>query len=559
MRIVLVCSVGVFWFVFFSCLGNHDTRAHSPLSSGAINNVSMQTERISTILSFAEDMSRDGYFYDAAYVLEKTLNKLNRIYSTPEIEGNKKLNTIVDSIKSLLDQVRQSSVSSSSTFEPSFKDKLIKISQQKLEGNIIRSRMSLANLVATDVMRNPQGITPANWVKLLREIIELAAYDVAEKFNLAEVVIQQFPDVNQVKASLKLYIAYMKDKGGGAEDNVLAEYLYRNVVESCVLEYVDSEARPGKCTYITDAVTPYAKEVLLGAALPPVANTKARIVPNRYTAITDYFGENLVLESKSHIESLASLPPKEVFWNGYSLLGKPVVFPGLLSGSFQWSLEKLISEVGSQVVSVSSSTDIVPRQWVEDCRTMPVINGFDCDHAAAGNALFFQNRTTVSNFLDGQPDVGKLRDEYIFGPIANDSSILDALDPAFLESYFPSRRYGTFQTNEKILPLFYVGFAGSGTYFHFHQSALNVLLGGTKKWYLLPPRAYYGPGVCDMRTWLNVYYPSLPIRPLEVVQHTGEALYIPAGWVHAVINLEPSFGVAYTLGIEDLRLRRMYR
>ena len=137
-----------------------------------------------------------------------------------------------------------------------------------------------------------------------------------------------------------------------------------------------------------------------------------------------------------------------------------------------------------------------------------------------------------------------------------------------------------------------LGGRGSGTKLHvdpFGTSAWNALLFGAKRWVLLPPdaelpkgwvegpaaeladrcRAHGGAGVCDATVtatatageraaadgtsgasgWFGHLLPryrdaseELPehLRPISCVQRPGEIIYVPAGWHHAVINLEPS-------------------
>jgi hypothetical protein len=100
--------------------------------------------------------------------------------------------------------------------------------------------------------------------------------------------------------------------------------------------------------------------------------------------------------------------------------------------------------------------------------------------------------------------------------------------------------------------LFYIGPEGSGTYFHTHSSALNVLCEGQKLWFLFPPKIHYGPILGSVPEWLIHVRPSLKVQPLQVVQKAGELLYIPTGWSHATINLKDVLGVAIELGVDLL-------
>ena len=106
--------------------------------------------------------------------------------------------------------------------------------------------------------------------------------------------------------------------------------------------------------------------------------------------------------------------------------------------------------------------------------------------------------------------------------------------------------------------LFYHGVAGTGTFCHQHSSAYNAMLWGRKRWFLFPPSAHVGaaepPFVqhapTDMATWLNTTLPSLPTKPAQCVQEPGELLWLPDGFLHCVLNLRESVGVAIEIGPE---------
>uniref|UniRef100_A0A6B2L3R4 JmjC domain-containing protein n=1 Tax=Arcella intermedia TaxID=1963864 RepID=A0A6B2L3R4_9EUKA len=111
---------------------------------------------------------------------------------------------------------------------------------------------------------------------------------------------------------------------------------------------------------------------------------------------------------------------------------------------------------------------------------------------------------------------------------------------------------------------FLMGPARSGTPFHIDPTgtaAWNALLYGQKKWYLYPPDApppgvYYNylenGNIKDFKApsilkWLFDVYPFLSPqqRPIEFVQQTGEMVYVPAGWWHAVVNISETVSVTH--------------
>jgi len=127
--------------------------------------------------------------------------------------------------------------------------------------------------------------------------------------------------------------------------------------------------------------------------------------------------------------------------------------------------------------------------------------------------------------------------------------------------------------NDGANPQLFAGAAGSGSPVHVHRTAANVLAHGRKLWALLPPggaeystrppamwmelamRKHGGP------RWARRLVGSKPqerlgghdggahpgIGMLWCEQRAGDIVVVPDGWGHAVLNLEPSSGVALEL------------
>lgn len=103
----------------------------------------------------------------------------------------------------------------------------------------------------------------------------------------------------------------------------------------------------------------------------------------------------------------------------------------------------------------------------------------------------------------------------------------------------------------------FVGPALSGTLPHNHTYAINALARGRKRWaiYVGTDRAEtqellaenyrdYGSG-SQAKDWFVQEFPKLRsrnIRLWECVQEAGDLVYIPAFFIHAVVNLEPVAG-----------------
>ena len=89
----------------------------------------------------------------------------------------------------------------------------------------------------------------------------------------------------------------------------------------------------------------------------------------------------------------------------------------------------------------------------------------------------------------------------------------------------------------------------SGRYFHQHYAAWNAVVYGRKRWFLVPPQAYFGPKQVDAMTsveWAATHRNE--VRPLECVQTAGTVLFVPEAWWHATINLADTVGIAVEVG-----------
>lgn len=91
---------------------------------------------------------------------------------------------------------------------------------------------------------------------------------------------------------------------------------------------------------------------------------------------------------------------------------------------------------------------------------------------------------------------------------------------------------------------YYLGSNGTGAPNHIHSDAINLVVTGQKKWWVVTPRAAVwsrrhvleyareceeGGGGADV---------AEEYRPMQFVQKAGDLVYVPADWGHAAINLQ---------------------
>ena len=128
----------------------------------------------------------------------------------------------------------------------------------------------------------------------------------------------------------------------------------------------------------------------------------------------------------------------------------------------------------------------MPRQWIEDCRTV------NCKHLHRNKAYFSRHKSSVGEFIAAVENgsfynkTTHERSEF-FGP-------LKLIDGEYAQVYkivkklFPEKFRRKNSNRGKDKDIFFIGPIGSGTYFHSHEAAANILLGKKNGFCYLPCR-----------------------------------------------------------------------
>lgn len=150
---------------------------------------------------------------------------------------------------------------------------------------------------------------------------------------------------------------------------------------------------------------------------------------------------------------------------------------------------------------------------------------------------------------------------YIFQPLP-ESMIGDLGDPKAPTMPMFEAKKGFFDDSQVVVAgtakthgELFIGPALSGSQPHAHTAAWNHLVFGRKRWYLWP-KLCYSLGYADghgmsVWEWALTRLPKLQgtvCAPFEFEQIPGEVVFVPYGWHHAVLNLEPSIGLSKQLG-----------
>ena len=209
------------------------------------------------------------------------------------------------------------------------------------------------------------------------------------------------------------------------------------------------------------------------------------------------------------------------------------------------------------------AADAAARRWTDDWiverfRDELCHVSLDSRPAKASHTRHVPVETYMSALT--RPDERGRPSGYLFHSQRDFDGAADLLDD--LDVPEPLLRLGT-----PSLYRFFMGPEGSGTLPHVHTFALNALARGRKRWAIYAGATW--PETQDLlaesdaawdagsqaRDWFEEACPTLRSRGLrlwEFLQEPGDLVYIPAYFIHAVVNLESVLGFTVELQPEEL-------
>ena len=238
---------------------------------------------------------------------------------------------------------------------------------------------------------------------------------------------------------------------------------------------------------------------------------------------------------------------KDEFVKQYLDQGRPAVLSHYLEAIsvpnqtswHMWDVQRLVGRFSNSLVATTTSSSVSARQYLHDNVPMAL-------STTETFQSFYDTIHQDKQYMHCDPP-------YLFATL-HDADVRKELNIDLLtEHWFDEERFHMNVQERNERSLFYIGGELSGAYFHHHGAAVNVLFKGKKKWYLLPPKMFYGPTSMNLVTWMHGIKPFLKYPPLEVLQEEGDLVFVPTAWSHATMNLEETLGVAIEVGM-DLKL-----
>jgi hypothetical protein len=234
------------------------------------------------------------------------------------------------------------------------------------------------------------------------------------------------------------------------------------------------------------------------------------------------------------------------FHEEYVDQGKPLLLygEGLLTerAREKWSREGLVREYGEEVMQVLPSSQYATEQSVQG-RTFNYTELKLEEFVGLMEKWAIGMKPTLS-----VPASHHYDQPYIFRRVQLDSLREDIRSEAIDQFFVDSERFSWSEELRAQNFVFRLGPTNAGVMFHSHTHSWSMVIHGAKRWFLLPPFAYYGAAGTSTLEWLRGSYKSMTNPPLECTQRQGELLFVPQGWQHADINLQDTTSCTAEVG-----------
>ncbi len=280
--------------------------------------------------------------------------------------------------------------------------------------------------------------------------------------------------------------------------------------------------------------------------LPPTASAEERAA---WGAEAESAGRLARGDGRCDVDVRSSVDIDE-FETRYALAGRPVVLPLAqvlrAPNRSAWSRDALVEHYGDRQVLIGPTSGVTRDQF--------------SGGALGANGGGSERRSLRDFLLVDEPNADAKDPPYVYS-----TPRFDAFTRSLPELGETLRLDGVAASPDVFLAptdhrrLLFLGGNGSGTFFHDHSHTFNLLMHGCKRWLLLPPNArdglYAAPDFPTPVEWLRKREASAggvgagdapPV--LSCTQCGGQALFIPSGWRHAIINLGWSAGAAVEVG-----------
>merc|ERR1712173_333089 len=167
------------------------------------------------------------------------------------------------------------------------------------------------------------------------------------------------------------------------------------------------------------------------------------------------------------------------------------------------------------------------------------------------NPYIFDSRLYWKNEgFAGRFNVSKLIPNHIYNLM---QAMIDDYDGKYDENEYDDEDKMGFDLEEVVqsavmLKQVSIGGVFSGAQPHFHGPALNALLMGQKEWILFPPQKAFQTKQTALEFFC--YHHNMgekkrkKLKYYSFRQNVGDVVFVPREWTHAVLNIEPSIGVA---------------